>query len=546
MRKKKPLPFADQGAVPDDEGARLSEFRKSEPAGEAQQVKPIQEDFVGKRGRLAGEIAELAAEIEVEAYNAAASGKNVPAASDKTAFMGKYVAAPEEAANILDKTYRGRFIQHNPKMQELYDKIVEYKRGERSQEGMAHRASLEAPVGEDQIESVKSEIQRLQAERAEITQLLPEAVSQSHAAELERRSKLLEKAEAEKARKLADLQSTMNRQKFPGGDPVHPDEVYGGQGDQGGWEGRIVTSLDEIPLEASISKNLAGGGRTEESFRLAVVGALKQAEKGAGFELGDLDKEVPFPVAMRTLLPVLDPSGKVTQEMVGLVMKQRATGQQPQGGQEAGGGTVPAESDATLSELKMKQAERRDLLLSLGRDPSSQNWLSAIVTILLSAAIGSERALQVMGYASKTNSLKLQLDILNQEINEDIALLRDQRQGEREMKREAARRLQRTQDEQEVWRRQVGMALLNHKLIIERNEKKGNPETALMKKLQASYQRAVGMAAKYSGEMQNEFAPTDKRDQARANFNFYMKKAADLDMQLDDMGGDVLEEESEE
>ena len=87
---------------------------------------------------------------------------------------------------------------------------------------------------------------------------------------------------------------------------------------------------------------------------------------------------------------------------------------------------------------------------------------------------------------------------------------------------------------------------MNHKLIIERNSKKGNPETSLMKKLQASYQRAVGMAAKYSGEMQNEFAPTEKRDAARRNFDFYMKKAAALDMQLEEMGGEVLEEEAVE
>lgn len=298
------------------------------------------------------------------------------------------------------------------------------------------------------------------------------------------------------------------------------------------------------PLEADIKKNLAGGGRTEESFRLAVVGALKQAEKGAGFDIEDLNAEVPFSNAFRTLLPVLDPSQKVTRELVDLALKQKAPQQEPKS--EGSASSPSPESDATLAELKMKQKERRDLFASLGKDPSSQNWLSAIVTILLSAAIGSEKALRVMGYASKTNTLKYQLDILNQEINEDIAILRDQRSGEREMKKEAARRLQRKEDDSSTWKRQMGMAMLNHKLIIERNQKRNNPETDYMKKLSAAFQRATGMAAKFSSTMNDPFADEGVKAAAQKSFEMYMKKAAEIDAQLTDMSNGVLEEEAVE
>lgn len=296
------------------------------------------------------------------------------------------------------------------------------------------------------------------------------------------------------------------------------------------------------PLDADIKRNLAGGGRTEESFRLAVVGALKQAEKGAGFEIEGLDAQVPFSNAFQTLLPVLDPSGKITRELVDLAVKQKG----PQKDPKSEGSAPSPESDATLAELKMKQQERRDLILGLGKDPAAQNWLSAIVTILLSAAIGSEKALRVMGYASRTNTLKYQLDILNQEINEDISLLREQREGEREMKREAARRLQRQEDDAAVWKRQLGMKMLDHKLIIERNQKRNNPETDYMKKLSSAFQRATAMAAKFSSTMNDPFADEAVKESARKAFEQYMIKASELDAQLNEMSNGVLEEEAVE
>lgn len=298
------------------------------------------------------------------------------------------------------------------------------------------------------------------------------------------------------------------------------------------------------PLQADIKKNSASGGRKEEDLRLAVVGAMRKAEQEHGLELGDLvGNEVDYATALRTMLPVLDPSGKVQAEMLALAMKQKQGGQIQQQPTEPGSQQAPAESDATLAELKMKQAERRALLGGLGQDPSAQNWLSAIVTILLSAAIGSERALRVMGYASRTNTLKYQLDILNQEIEEDMALLKEQRQSEREIKREAARRMTRQEDQNEQRKWELGKMVFQHQLIIKRNEQKGNPETSLMKKLSAEFQRSLGIASKYSKPPYlNQFGEwTDPR--GKAEFERYMKKAAELDAMLREIGGTAEPEE---
>ena len=302
-------------------------------------------------------------------------------------------------------------------------------------------------------------------------------------------------------------------------------------------------SPEEIPLQGNIERNLAGSGKTKESFNLAVVGAWKEAEKSGLIDINGLEDQVPFGVAFRTLLPILDPTQKVTMDLVDLVNKQKQTQiPEPGGAPSPQGGQMPEGESPALMELRAKQKERRDLILSLGQSPSSQNWLSAIVTILLSAVIGSERALSVMGYASRHNLLKYQLDLLHQEINEDMAILKEESEAKREVRREAARRMTRQEDTADQRKWELSKLMLNHNLLIQRSEKRGDPETAVMKKLSAEFNRSLGIAAKYSKTKDDPFASEASKREAKMMFDKYVRKAMDLDATLQELSGTSEEE----
>jgi hypothetical protein len=321
----------------------------------------------------------------------------------------------------------------------------------------------------------------------------------------------------------------------------------------------VESSLKEFspkaPVEVApgpndkLQKGFSSAGVSQKEVARSVNEGLEAVagSMGADFNPGDA---VSFQYALPYAIAALGPEAQLAfSEWMRDIKKKEAEakGFTPTGNpaQDAGGmsakgeGEGPSHQDMIRQNFEQQKLARADFAAA----QELQSWPAIIAFCLLGMLIGPQGAFAFFSNARKKKELQGWL----QQLEMERKYLSDEQDYTRKMESEtrsaAARRLQHKEDRDETFRRQVGLTMLNHKLIIERNEKKGNPETAVMKKLQASYQRAIGMAAKYSGEMQNEFAPEDKRNSARANFNFYMKKAAALDMQLDEMGGDVLEEE---
>lgn len=300
------------------------------------------------------------------------------------------------------------------------------------------------------------------------------------------------------------------------------------------------------------SKGFASAGVSPRQTAEAVNDGVKAVAQsmGADFNPGDA---VSFQYALPYAIQALGPEAQLAfSEWTKDIKKKEAEakGFTPTGNpaQDAGGMSTKRDEEGPSTQDMIRQnfEQQRIARAEFANAQELQSWPSIIAFCLLGMLIGPQGAFAFFSNARRKKELQGWL----QQLESERKYLADEqeytRKSEAETRSAAARRLQQKEDLDETFRRQVGLTMLNHKLIIERNSKKNNPETSLMKKLQSSYQRAVGMASKYSGEMQNEFAPLDKRNAARDNFNFYMKKAAALDMQLEEMGGDVLEEESVE
>jgi hypothetical protein len=276
---------------------------------------------------------------------------------------------------------------------------------------------------------------------------------------------------------------------------------------------------------------------------------MHKAVKAVGIPEEQWEEGVDPKSGMLRVMGALDPQGQFATLLSGQIQAAKAqdaasAGAQPSDPEDA---RAAGRIDDTEKELGGREARLRLLYTELGKAQFMHTWPGIILYVLVGMITQNPAfAARLLGGIGNRDAVDAEIKGLQGDIRRLDQQLMYREKSRADMRTAAARRLQQKDDKNDTWRRQVGMAMLNHKLIIERNEKKGNPETAVMKKLQSSYQRATGMAAKYSGEMQNEFAPEDKRQQARANFNFYMKKAAALDMQLDEMGGEVLQEEAVE
>ena len=87
--------------------------------------------------------------------------------------------------------------------------------------------------------------------------------------------------------------------------------------------------------------------------------------------------------------------------------------------------------------------------------------------------------------------------------------------------------------EQRKW--ELGKMVMNHNLILQRIQKKGDPNTALMKKLSSDFNRTAALAAKYAKSASDPLSPNQKGD--RMQFETLMRKAFDIDATLKEIGG---------
>ena len=252
-------------------------------------------------------------------------------------------------------------------------------------------------------------------------------------------------------------------------------------------------------LEAHIS----AGGRNTNDLKLAVMGGLRKLEQDHGLELDDLDAQVPFATALRTILPILDQDGRVSTEMLQLMKGMRP--QQQQERKSSAEGQTPEGPDLELESIRQKQMERREMFSQISNDTTHHTWLSAIAFFLMSALIGFDNASRLWSRSSRNGTLKPQLDALSAEIREDISLYQGRKREEGKMRAEAARQSQRQENVVDDTQRDVYKMILNHQLILQRARASGVANTTT-KKMSSDFARYATLA----DDARAEIAQQDK------------------------------------
>ncbi len=285
--------------------------------------------------------------------------------------------------------------------------------------------------------------------------------------------------------------------------------------------------------------------------RETLVDRLHQSMLAVGIPDDQWEAPVNPQAGILRVMGAMDPNGQMAQLMVG----QMAAAKAEDAAQAQAAPPKPSEDselagriDETEKEIQGREAQMRNIYFQLGQTQFMHTWPGIILYVLIGMITQNPAfAARLLGGVGNREAIDEELKGLQADLRRYENRLSHQQTEQRLTRQEAARRLQRKDDSQEVWRRQVGMTLLNHRLIIERNAKKGNPETALMKKLNEEFKRSMTMASKlgkppFVNPLTGEWVDKD----AKKNFDHYMRKGASLDAQLEEIGGDVLEEEAAE
>jgi len=304
-----------------------------------------------------------------------------------------------------------------------------------------------------------------------------------------------------------------------------------------------------------INRGFGSAGVTPRQAAQAVNEGLDALSQSMGGDF-DLAQGVSFKHALPYAIQAMGPEAQVafSQWLKEVRAKENPQTQGYTGNpaQDAGAmaspeGSEPADGVSELrSMINENFRQQRLARAELAEAQELQSWPAIIAFVVLGMLIGPQGAFAFFSNARRKNQLKGWLDQLELERRDLKELERWNREQDVAMKREAARRLQKKEDTAEEWRQRIGMELLKHRLIIERNAKRNNPETALMKKLSDEFQRSAAMASKFSKTKDDPLVPQAQREDAYRNFEYYIRKAAALDQQLSEMGGDVLDEEDEE
>ena len=275
----------------------------------------------------------------------------------------------------------------------------------------------------------------------------------------------------------------------------------------------------------------------------ALTERVHKAMQAVGIPIDQWESKVNTQAGILRVTSALDPQGAFAQLVKDSLDRARA--------EDAAGQQQVQQGEARIAETERaitgKEYQLRALYGSLGQSPFMQTWPGIILYVLVGLLTQNPAfAARLIGGVTNRNSVNAEIKGIQFDLRRLESRLARREQDQIEFKREAARRLQRREDHALDQLISLSKMKINHDLIIERNAKKGNPETDLMRKLSRDFQRSLGMASKFSGEMQNEFAEKEVRGAARENFNKYMERANALDKQIIQIGGDVLEEETDE
>lgn len=217
----------------------------------------------------------------------------------------------------------------------------------------------------------------------------------------------------------------------------------------------------------------------------------------------------------------------------------------------------------TEGQIRSREQEIRQLYSQLRQSPFMQTWPGIILYVLVGMLTQNPAfAARLIGGVGNRDAIDREIKGIQFELRRLDGQLARQEREEAYSKREAARRLQHKDDVADQRKWEMSKMMVQHNLIIQRNAARGNPETFIMKKLAGDFQRSLGMASKFQGEMDqyaramnNELADPKSREDARRkwsdakrNYDYYMQKAAGVDQDIRGIGGAAAapEEDSEE
>jgi hypothetical protein len=519
----------DTPAGPEDEIAREDQT----PIATAEEVKP----YTQRRGETSSQVFQAADKIIDKIAKAMPFGGTVEATDIKRAIR----ANPDNAAKTIEKFYEtakkvatGTDFSGKRLLGELYDQdFTALEHGVRSLRTMKRGAEEQTLTGKlsdvdlqknlSELQNLKGQLDALTKEIASAKDTMPEAVSQRGEAENQ-------KALAQKQQKAAALSEHIKQ-----------------------LEEVTKSETPEQPQNAQMGA-LAGaeiGSRPVSSFMEGLgikdaVPKVHQALQKVGIppeEWGNTNVD-PSAGVMRVLAD-LDQNGDFARLIAkGLADAKLEDANQSQS--QGKGQTDPAIA-RTERAIQSKEQEMRALYATLRESPFMRTWPGIILYVLVGMLTQNPAfAARLIGGVGNRAAVNDEIKGIQYQL---ARLDRELARREREdayTQREAARRLQRKEDQVDQRKWDLSKMMLQHQLIIKRNASRNNPETALMKKLAADFQRNLGMASKFSGEMQNEFADPKDRANARSNFNTYMRRAAELDADIRNLGGGVEEPEEPE
>lgn len=305
----------------------------------------------------------------------------------------------------------------------------------------------------------------------------------------------------------------------------------------------------QVPAEATsqtpVTDYMDGLGIDRETL----VDRIRESMKAVGIGQDKWEQPVDPRSGLLRVVGALDQNGSFAALLAGQLAKARAEDQASAATPRQDPGVKEASDGIARTEAKIqgREAEMKALYAQLAQSPFMHTWPGIILYVLVGMITQNPAfAARLIGGVGNREAIDREIKGIQYDLRRLDNELERREQDYRYQKQEAARRLQHREDRQAEWQHQIGMKLMEHKLIIERNQKRNNPETTLMKKLSSEFQRASTMAAKYAPTANNEFAPEAERQKAQANMNAWMRKMAQIDAQLGELGGDVLSEEPSE
>ena len=302
----------------------------------------------------------------------------------------------------------------------------------------------------------------------------------------------------------------------------------------------------EAPIDsAPVTRFMKGLGIDYEDLSLRMHAALNKV--GIPKEQWD-DPNVDTTAGIMRVMSELDPN----RQLAGLIAKQLADAKkedQAKAGVQKGAksGSVGAvagmygeEGRSGSAEIEgqigAKEQRMRDLYAELRQTPFMRTWPGVILYVLVGVLTQNPAfAARLIGGVGNRGAVDAELRGLQFDIRRLDQQLSRKDTEERDIRRDAASRLQRERDSEQNYNRDIEKMYLNHKLILERAKQGASTSNRpIVMKLEGDYNRVARQMSEAEKIMNNTWLPDDdpKKITASREYNKLKSEAQFLDQKL--------------